>query len=62
MQVVQSSQEHVPNRAQWDSQMGHLPSTLQPINDPSQLSEVRASQHLADEPWLCLHEPLSPLD
>ncbi|KAK9841086.1 hypothetical protein WJX84_008308 [Apatococcus fuscideae] len=40
VKVVQSSQEHVPNREQWEAQMGPLPATLKSTNDPSELSNV----------------------
>lgn len=41
LQVTQSFQQHVPNREQWEAQMGPLPATLKSTNDPSELSNVR---------------------
>ena len=56
LQVVQSSQEHVPNREQWDAQMGPLPANLKLTNDPSELSNVSSRSLLRMHRYLlCTH-------
>ncbi|KAK9847737.1 hypothetical protein WJX84_001736 [Apatococcus fuscideae] len=40
VKVERTSQEHVPDREQWDQQMGPLPATLKQTNEASELSNV----------------------